>query len=62
MNQFGFSISATNRLTVVIAACTDLSNPFWFPLGLVTLTNSSVQFNDPFWTNYPSRFYGLTFP
>ncbi|MGO8678610.1 MAG: leucine-rich repeat domain-containing protein [Limisphaerales bacterium] len=61
-NQFGFSITATNSLTVMVEASTNLANPAWSPLQTLTLTNGSAYFNDPQRTSYPTRFYRLTMP
>jgi hypothetical protein len=61
-NQFGFNITSTNNIPIVIEACTNLANPVWTPLTNVTLTNGSFYFSDPQWTNYPGRFYGIGFP
>jgi hypothetical protein len=58
-NQFGFNITWANGETVVIEACTDLSNPAWQPVQTNTLTDGSSYFGDPQWTNYPGRFYRL---
>jgi hypothetical protein len=56
-NQFGFNITGTTNIPVVVEACTNVSNPNWLPLLNCTLTNGIVYFSDPRWTNYPSRFY-----
>lgn len=61
-NQFGFNITGTNNFTVVVEACTNLSNPSWQPLSTNTLANGSYYFSDPQWSNYPARYYGLGFP
>ena len=61
-NQFGFNITATNKFTVVVEACTNLANPAWTPLQTLTLTNGSAYFSDPTWTNYFARYYGLGYP
>jgi len=61
-NMFGFNITGTNNFTVVVEACTDLANPVWVPLTTNTLVNGSFYFSDPQWTNYPTRFYGLSMP
>jgi hypothetical protein len=61
-NSFGFNISGTSGLIVVVQACTNLANPAWFPVQTITLTGSPVYFSDPEWTNYTSRFYGLGVP
>jgi len=61
-NQFGFNITGTTNIPIVVEACTNLANPVWTPLTNVSLTNGSFYFSDPQWTNYPGRFYGIGFP
>jgi hypothetical protein len=66
-NQFGFNIAGSSNLIVVVQACTNLANPVWSPVSTNTLntfvgTNGTSYFNDPQWTNYPSRFYRFHFP
>ncbi|HUD46218.1 MAG TPA: leucine-rich repeat domain-containing protein [Candidatus Baltobacteraceae bacterium] len=61
-NQFGFNITGPNNLVVVVEACTNLSNPVWVPVATNTLTGGASYFSDPQWTNYPNRFYGVSFP
>jgi hypothetical protein len=61
-NQFGFKITGTSNLVVVIEGCTNLSNPDWQPVRTNTLTGGSSYFSDPQWTNYPGRFYRLFSP
>jgi alpha-tubulin suppressor-like RCC1 family protein len=61
-NQFGFTISGSTNLVVVIEACTNLVNPVWIPLQTNTLTDGVFYFSDPAWTNYSSRFYRLLQP
>jgi hypothetical protein len=61
-NQFGFDITGSSNLVVVIEATTSLSNPTWVPLQTNTLNGSSLYFTDPQWTNYSSRFYRVTWP
>ncbi|MGD0263240.1 MAG: hypothetical protein ABSD29_26035 [Verrucomicrobiota bacterium] len=58
-NQFGFNITGSSNLVIVVEACTNLDNPVWTPLQTFTLTGSPVYFSDPQWTNYPARFYRL---
>jgi hypothetical protein len=60
--QFGFDITGTNNFTVVVEACTNLGNPVWVPLRILTLTNGSFHFSDPRWTNYSNRYYSLQMP
>lgn len=61
-NQFGFPITGTSNLTIVVEASTSLANPAWCPVATNTLTTGSAYFSDPQWTNSPSRFYRLRSP
>jgi len=61
-NQFGFTINWAGAVTVVVEASTNLANPAWIPLATNTLTSGSAYFSDPQWTNYPARFYRVTWP
>jgi hypothetical protein len=61
-NQFGFAITGTNNVVVVVEACTNLANPNWSPLETNTLNGNSFYFSDAQWTNYGSRFYRLRWP
>ena len=66
-NQFGFTITGTSNLVIVVEACTSLANPAWTPVGTNTLntfigTNGTSYFSDPHWANYPGRFYRLRSP
>ena len=61
-NRFGFTITGTSNLVIVVEACTNLANPIWSPVGTNTLTGGSSYFSDPQWTNYPARFYRLRSP
>jgi hypothetical protein len=61
-NQFGFTITGTSNLVIVVEACTNLANPSWSPVGTNTLTGGSSYFSDAQWTNHPGRFYRLRSP
>ena len=61
-NRFGFTITGTSSLVIVVEACTNLANPIWSPVGTNTLTGGSSYFSDPQWTNFPARFYRLRSP
>ncbi len=61
-NQFGFNITGSSNLLVVIEASTNLANPNWYPVQTNTLNGSTLYFTDPQWTNYGSRFYRVTWP
>lgn len=59
-NQFGFSITGTANIPIVVGACTNLAGPTWIPLFTGTLTNGSLYFSDPGWQIYPGRFYRIS--
>jgi hypothetical protein len=61
-NNFGFTLSWATNTSVVVEACTNLSNPNWQPVQTNTLTTGSAYFSDSQWTNYPSRYYRLRSP
>lgn len=61
-NQFGFNISWASGWTVEVDACTDLTQAAWSPVDTITITNGLSYFGDSQWTNYPSRFYRLSWP
>lgn len=61
-NSFGFNIAATNNLTVVVAACTNLVNAVWTPVATINVTNGPSYFSDANWTNNPACFYRLQMP
>jgi len=60
-NRFGFDITGTTNIPIVVEACTNLGSA-WVPLQSMSLTNGHFYFSDPQWTNYPSRFYRLRWP
>ncbi len=60
--QFGFNITGIANIPIVVEACTNLADPVWVPLQSMTLTNGSVFFRAPNWTNFPVRYYGIGFP
>jgi len=61
-NQFGFNITGTTNIPILVEACTDLTSPVWIPLQTLTLTYGSFYFSDPQWTNYPGRYYRISSP
>jgi hypothetical protein len=66
-NKFGFNITGSSNLVIVVEGCTDLANPVWTSIGTNTLntfigTNGTSYFSDPDWTNYPGRFYRIRSP
>jgi len=66
-NQFGFNITGSSNLVIVVEACTNFASPVWLPVSTNTLntfigTNGTSYFSDSKWTNYFSRFYRLRSP
>jgi hypothetical protein len=61
-NCFGFTVTGSSNLVIVVEACTNLDNPIWSPVATNTLTGGSCCFSDPQWTNYPVRFYRFRLP
>jgi hypothetical protein len=61
-NLFGFNITASSELTVVVEASASLTNPTWAPLGTNTLAGGTSYFSDPQWTHHPARCYRLRSP
>jgi hypothetical protein len=56
-NRFGFNITGSSNVIIVVEACTNLSKPDWRPVQTNALNNGAAYFSDPQWTNYPGRFY-----
>jgi hypothetical protein len=61
-NQFGFNITGTINIPVVVEACTNLASPIWISLQTFTLTNGLVYFSEPTQTNASGRYYRLRSP
>jgi hypothetical protein len=61
-NHFGFNITGTSNLVVVVEASTNFSSPVWQPVQTITLTAGSAYFSDPQATNGSGRFYRLRSP
>jgi hypothetical protein len=61
-NQFGFTITGPVNIPILVEACTNLASASWTTLQTCALTNGSIYFSDPTWTNYPGRFYRIGAP
>ena len=66
-NQFGFNITGSSNLVVVVEACTNFDGAGWTPISTNQLntfvgTNGTSYFSDPQWANYPARFYRFRSP
>jgi hypothetical protein len=60
--QFGFNITGTSNIPIVVEACADLSVSNWSPLQARTLTNGLFYFSEPLQTNVPGRYYRISSP
>jgi hypothetical protein len=61
-NQFGFNITGTSNIPIVLEACTNLAIPIWIPLQVLNLTNGLFYFSEPFQPNNSERFYRISLP
>jgi hypothetical protein len=61
-NHFGFNITGTPDIPIVVEATTNLAIQSWVRLQSSTLTNGLIYFSDGQWTNYPSRLYRIRSP
>jgi hypothetical protein len=59
--RFGFNITGTANIPIVIDACTNISSP-WTLLKSCTLTNGLMYFSDASWASYPARCYRIRSP
>jgi hypothetical protein len=60
--QFGFNITGTPDIPLVVEATTNLAAQSWVPLQSCTLTNGLIYFGDSQWTNYSGRLYRIRSP
>lgn len=60
-NGFGFNITGTANIPLVVEAAPGLGGP-WVSLQSISLTNGPFYFSDPQWTNYLTRFYRFRSP
>jgi hypothetical protein len=61
-NPSSLNVTGTTNIPIVVEGCTNLATASWIALQTCTLTNGSVHFSDPAWTNYPARFYRIRSP
>ncbi len=59
---FGFNITGTTNIPIVVEASANLGDGPWVSLQSLNLTNGVFHFNDPNWTNQPTRLYRLRSP
>jgi hypothetical protein len=61
-NQFGFDITGTAGIPIVVEACTNLANPVWTALTNVSLTSGQFYFSEPLQADSPGRYYRISSP
>jgi hypothetical protein len=61
-NHFGFNITETANIPLVVEASTNFDSPTWVTLQTCTLTNGLIYFSDADSTNYAERFYRIRSP
>jgi hypothetical protein len=60
-NQFGFNLTGTPNIPVVIETATNLASPAWTPLLSTTITNGSIFFGEALQHN-EGRYYRIRSP
>jgi hypothetical protein len=61
-NGFGFDITGTAGIPLVVEGSTNLNGGYWTALQSCSLTNGSVYFLDSQATNCPTRYYRFRSP
>lgn len=59
---FGFTITGTTNIPIVVEASPDLTTGAYVPLQNCRLTNGSLHFTDPDPITHPARFYRIRSP
>ena len=59
---FGFNITGTTNIPIVVEASTNLISATWVALQSLNLTNGTFYFSDPNWENFPTRTYRIRSP
>jgi len=60
--QFGFSVTGSYGLRIVVEASANPANPVWVPMATNAMGFGSYYFSDPTSMQYPRRFYRLRSP
>jgi len=61
-NYFGFDITGTANIPIVIEACDSLSGSVWTSLQSLTLTNGLFYFSEPVQAGITGRYYRISPP
>lgn len=59
---FGFNITGTTNIPIVIEATTNLADGGWMALQSLHLTNGLFYYSDPGWVKHPARSYRIRSP
>ena len=57
--RFGFNITGTPNIPIVVEASSNVAGPGWTPLQNLTLTNGSYYFSEPFQPGSSQRYYRI---
>lgn len=60
--RFGFNITGTADIPIVVEASTNPAAGSWVPLQNCTLTNGMIHFSDSTWTAHPGCIYRIRSP
>lgn len=61
-DTFGFNITESESGLVVVESCTGLLDGIWTPIQTYSMSNNTVYFSDPSWSNHTNCFYRLSMP
>jgi hypothetical protein len=61
-NQFGFTVTGSEGLTVILEGSVTLENPKWVPIATNVVSGGSTYLKDPASPASPSHFYRLRSP
>jgi uncharacterized repeat protein (TIGR03803 family) len=59
-NAVMFTTPPTGNATFTLQACTNLANPVWTTLQVLTVTNGAFYYSEPLQTDYAGRFYRIS--
>lgn len=60
--RFGFNVTGTSNLTIIVERSVTLQGALWVPLQTNVLTGGADYFSDPQWKSYATGFYRLRSP
>lgn len=61
-NKFGFNVTGTTNIPIMIEVCTNLANANWKPFQSCLLTNGSIYISDAQYLDLPNRYYRIRSP